>query len=45
MFSSNTQTEGRRLSPLHARETLGHGLPRAILRDVKMTSEQLRAYL
>ena len=31
--------------PLHARETLGPGLLRAILRDVEMTSEQLRAYL
>jgi predicted RNA binding protein YcfA (HicA-like mRNA interferase family) len=31
--------------PMHARETLGPGLVRAILRDVDMTVEQLRELL
>jgi predicted RNA binding protein YcfA (HicA-like mRNA interferase family) len=31
--------------PTHARETLGPGLVRAILRDVEMTVEQLRDLL
>ena len=31
--------------PLHARETLGPGLLRAILRDVEMSAEQLRGLL
>lgn len=31
--------------PTHARETLGPGLVRAILRDVEMTAEQLRELL
>jgi predicted RNA binding protein YcfA (HicA-like mRNA interferase family) len=31
--------------PVHARETLGPGLIRAILRDVEMTAEQLRETL
>ena len=31
--------------PVHAREILGPGLIRAILRDVEMTAEQLRALL
>jgi predicted RNA binding protein YcfA (HicA-like mRNA interferase family) len=31
--------------PIHSRETIGPGLLRAILRDVKMTAEQLRELL
>jgi predicted RNA binding protein YcfA (HicA-like mRNA interferase family) len=31
--------------PAHARETLGPGLVRAILRDVEMNVEQLREFL
>ena len=31
--------------PVHARETLGTGLLRAILRDVELTAEQLRELL
>jgi predicted RNA binding protein YcfA (HicA-like mRNA interferase family) len=31
--------------PIHSRETLGPGLLRSILRDVKMTTEQLTSLL
>ena len=31
--------------PMHARETLGPGLIRSILRDVEMTAEELRELL
>jgi predicted RNA binding protein YcfA (HicA-like mRNA interferase family) len=31
--------------PIHARETLGPGLVRSILRDVEMTAEQLERLL
>jgi predicted RNA binding protein YcfA (HicA-like mRNA interferase family) len=39
-------TDGRATAvPVHARETIGTGLLRAILRDVEITAEQLRELL
>ena len=41
-----THPDGRATAvPVHARETLGPGLIRAILRDVEMTAERLRELL